>query len=494
MDLNPAFDYASRNFSNIKRDLLRRARVVAPTWTDRDPSDFGMMFVDLWSYMGDVIHFYIDRASKEAFIQTATQRESVLAFANLYDYRPNFRTAAEAIVYVANTTGASVTLPANTRFRVIHNDVYYTLHTPADITIPELETSAVPVFEGNRVDEEVLTASAPGSPNQKYVLRAQDVVPSTIRVFVYIGGERSEWIRYNSVGSIPSGVPGFVVNVNPEEEIEILFGDRSSGRTPPSGTLITISYTVSSGEEGNLPENSFIVFDGSPSNGLIIQGMSASVGGSDGESVESIRSALQSIIRTQDRAVTLEDYRDLALTVNGVYNSVASFELTPVDPVFPNNMVTIYPLPFVSDYLNFSDFEIPVPEEMRYSILDVLEPRSTLGVYVHVVDYISVLEVNITADVLIKANYVNRWVKEDIENALNALLTFDAVGFGKPIYTSDIYRAIINIEGVEVIEDAFLEMRDFANALVEPLDMSPVELIRKGTFTIDVFGGIDTSI
>ena len=98
----PGFDFASRDYSNIRRDLLARAERTVPEWTDRDPSDFSMVLVDMWAYMGDILHYYIDRAAGESFLDTATQKESVLALANLFDYKPRNRTAARATVYVSS--------------------------------------------------------------------------------------------------------------------------------------------------------------------------------------------------------------------------------------------------------------------------------------------------------------------------------------------------------------------------------------------------------
>ena len=489
MDLNPAFDYGSRNFSNIKRDLLRRAGIVAPSWTDRDPSDFGMLFVDLWSYMGDIVHYYIDRASKEAFIQTATQKESVLAFASLYDNVPNFRTSSNATIYVSNTGSASATILDGTEFRVIYNDLYFSFYTNEDITIPPETTANVAVVEGRRVTEEVLVTSADGTPNQGYLLRTPEVVPESIRVFVYEGGIKSEWFRYASVGDIPISVPGFVVNVNPEQEVEILFGDKSSGRIPPSGTLITISYTVSSGTEGNIPENQFVTFASSPSGNLLIQGMTAAVGGSDGESVESIRSALQSVIRSQQRAVTLQDYVDLTLSVNGVSKAVASYESGS-----GGASVTIYPAPFVAEYQNSSAFSIEVPEEMVAIIEALLAENATVGTTLEVVNSININQVNIEIDITINDKYVNRWVINDVEAAIDSLFSFDALDFGQEIRVSDIYKALTRIEGIDILNVVLIEMRDTNGNFIEEGALSPVELVRKGDVTINALGGITTSV
>jgi len=42
MATEQTFNYASRTYSTIRQDLLLRAAKVAPEWTDREPSDFGM--------------------------------------------------------------------------------------------------------------------------------------------------------------------------------------------------------------------------------------------------------------------------------------------------------------------------------------------------------------------------------------------------------------------------------------------------------------------
>ena len=88
------FDYTNRDYTSIRNDLLNRASVVLPEWTSRDNSDFGMLFVDLVAYMGDILHYYVDQAARESFLETATRRSSLLAIASLLDYIPHGRTAS----------------------------------------------------------------------------------------------------------------------------------------------------------------------------------------------------------------------------------------------------------------------------------------------------------------------------------------------------------------------------------------------------------------
>lgn len=512
MATNPAFDYSSRDYSNIRLDLLNRAAVVAPEWTDRDPSDFGMLLVDLWAYMGDVLHYYIDRASKEAFIQTATQRESVLAFANLYGYTPNFRTSAEAVVYVANTGSASAVIPVNTKFVALHNDVYYYFYSTASASAAPGELSNIDVAEGRLTEEEVLTSSANGYPNQKYILRDPDVVPNSVQVFVYEEGIKRQWVRYRTVADMPVGASGYVVYINPEGILEIYFGDRSSGRIPPSGTTITVSYVSSSGRLGNVPENSIFDFESSGNDFLNVVGSTPGLGGSDGEEVESIRRSLQSIVRAQDRAVTLGDYKSLALTVSGVYDAEVSYQIAvpvEIDPSYnitvlydsaasgdvPGiSLITIHPLPFISNYLDYSSFQIPIPSTLSDSVIDTVQEKAMLGVTVECASEIELKEVNISATITVDKRYVASWVKTNVELVLDSFFEFGIVRFGKELSLGEVYRAIFNIEGVENCVITTLEMRDEEGTLTPTGELGAVEMIKKGTYTITTVGGITTSV
>ena len=115
------FDYTNRDYISIRNDLLNRASVVLPEWTSRDNSDFGMLFVDLVAYMGDILHYYVDQAARESFLETATRRSSLLAIASLLDYIPHGRTAAQTSITLNATNSlatdaAPILIPANTKF------------------------------------------------------------------------------------------------------------------------------------------------------------------------------------------------------------------------------------------------------------------------------------------------------------------------------------------------------------------------------------------
>jgi hypothetical protein len=87
----------------------------APQWTNRDPADFGMTLLELFSYMGDILNYYIDRAANESFITTATQRSSILQLANLLGYTPTTGTASTVTLTFQNSSATPISLPALTQ-------------------------------------------------------------------------------------------------------------------------------------------------------------------------------------------------------------------------------------------------------------------------------------------------------------------------------------------------------------------------------------------
>ena len=60
-------DYTNRDYAAIRSQMIGLARGLMPEWeTVGEESDFGTLLVELFAYMGDVMHFYIDRAAGES--------------------------------------------------------------------------------------------------------------------------------------------------------------------------------------------------------------------------------------------------------------------------------------------------------------------------------------------------------------------------------------------------------------------------------------------
>ena len=111
----PSIDYTSRDYASILADMTALIPNFSPAWTNRDPADFGMTLLELFSYMGDILNYYIDRAANESFITTATQRSSVLQLAQMLGYTPGSSMASKTTLTFQNSTSSPITIPALTQ-------------------------------------------------------------------------------------------------------------------------------------------------------------------------------------------------------------------------------------------------------------------------------------------------------------------------------------------------------------------------------------------
>lgn len=88
-------NYLSKDFNSFKQNLVEYVKSYFPgTYKDFSENSTGMMFIELASYVGDVLSYYIDYQFKEGFIQYASERNNVVTLANYLGYKPKPSTAA----------------------------------------------------------------------------------------------------------------------------------------------------------------------------------------------------------------------------------------------------------------------------------------------------------------------------------------------------------------------------------------------------------------
>lgn len=95
---NPNFkdvNYLSKNFAEFRQNLIEFAKAYYPnTYSDFNEASPGMMFIEMASYVGDVLSFYIDNQFKENLLLFAKERQNVLAISQALGYKPKLTAAA----------------------------------------------------------------------------------------------------------------------------------------------------------------------------------------------------------------------------------------------------------------------------------------------------------------------------------------------------------------------------------------------------------------
>jgi hypothetical protein len=81
--------YLNKDFSAFKDNLVEFAKTYFPkTNTDFTDASPGMMFIEMASYIGDVLSYYVDDTFKESLLTTAEDQENVIALAQFLGYKP----------------------------------------------------------------------------------------------------------------------------------------------------------------------------------------------------------------------------------------------------------------------------------------------------------------------------------------------------------------------------------------------------------------------
>jgi hypothetical protein len=87
--------YLNKDFSSFKADLIDYAKAYYPTvYNDFSQASPGSMFIEMASYVGDVMSFYLDNQLQETFLQYAKQKNNLYTLAYMLGYRPKVSSAA----------------------------------------------------------------------------------------------------------------------------------------------------------------------------------------------------------------------------------------------------------------------------------------------------------------------------------------------------------------------------------------------------------------
>ncbi len=98
-DLKRDIRYIDRDFNSFRNALVNYSKTYFPnTYNDFTDTSTGMLFMEMASYVGDVLSFYLDNQIQETFIQKARQQENLYQMAYLLGYKPKVTTASSVDV------------------------------------------------------------------------------------------------------------------------------------------------------------------------------------------------------------------------------------------------------------------------------------------------------------------------------------------------------------------------------------------------------------
>ena len=403
---------------------------------DFEGSNFSVL-IDTLAYNTYITAFNSNMIVNESFLDSATVRENVVSLARNIGYVPRSRSAAKAnISFSFNTTSTSPTATLSAGLVCVGTieNSNYVFSIPNDIVTTIVNGVAtfdnIDVFQGTFLRKQFVVD---GSLDQRFLLDNSFIDSSTIVVKVKglsdTGTLGREYTLSNNILNVDSTSEIYLIQEARDERYELLFGDGYFGKKLENGAVISATYIITDGKDGNGPTNfsySGRVVDDLgnpivPSNNITITTNSAAANGGDIESVDSIKYFAPRIYASQYRAVTARDYEAIIQSIYPNTESVAVVggeELDP--PEFGQVLISIKPKN--GDYV--SDFD-------KQNIQSKLKNYSLSGINQRIID-LKVLYVEIDSAVYYNSSQVSNVneVKSKVMRVLNTFSTSNINKFG----------------------------------------------------------------
>lgn len=182
--------YLNRDFTSLRTSLIDYAKTYfSSTYNDFSPSSPGMMFIEMSSYVGDVLSFYLDNQIQETYLQYARQTDNLFELAYMFGYKPKVTGVATTTIdfyqQIPSKLSGSISIP----------DFDYTLLIPASSTIRSSGNSDISYLVEDSVDFSVSSSLDPteitiyqssgGTPVSYLLKKSRPAISATINTTTF---------------------------------------------------------------------------------------------------------------------------------------------------------------------------------------------------------------------------------------------------------------------------------------------------------------------
>ena len=358
----PLVNFSNLDFDEIKESIKDYLRANS-NFTDYDFEGSNLStIIDTLAYNTYITSYNTNMVSNEVFLDSATLRENVVSLARNIGYVPQPRKASSAtvsfVVDSRNLKASALTLKAG--LVAVTNSVNlerYTFCIPEDITVPINPSGYanfrdIKIYQGTYISQTYTVTSR--NPFQRFILPNPGIDTNLLNVTVFDSESSSvsrKYKQYNSLFDVNGLSAIYFLQEIEGERYELLFGDGIFGTKLQEPNFVRIDYITSEGEAPNGVSNFRYAGSMVDNNGVsvtsgisLVTTVSPSSGGTDIESIESIKKYAPATYSSQNRVVCASDYESLIPQIYRDTQSVSAYggeELTP--PVFGKVFISIKP-------------------------------------------------------------------------------------------------------------------------------------------------------
>lgn len=539
--------YIDKDFNNFRNSLIEFTKTYFPdSYTDFSPSSPGMMFMEMASYVGDILSFYQDNQIQETFTQYARQTPNLYQLAYMMGYKPKATGAAVADVTIFCVVPASSglpdlsyapTIPSNTVIQssiqgsstfVTQDFIDFTASGSANSTdfsvyevaagVPQsfLLKKTIPALSAETKTVEFSFGSYEKFPTVEIkdnniidITDCTDTSGNTWYEVPYLGQETVYKPQRNGGVDTPYLLKllrtqnRFITRFTEKNKLQIQFG--SGGATSnsddtivpnasnigqnnsnlntftafapdnftftntygvsPVNTTLTFTYLKGGGISSNASagtltsiNKTLITFDNSPGgstttvlNSIGCTNEFAATGGTSGDTPDQIRENSLRMFGTQKRSVTQDDYTVRALSMPGIYGSVAKVYLEPekIENLNPNLRPAVLDA-YVLGYDGNKSLT-STSNNFKNNLTTYLSQYKMVNDTVKVKDGF-VVNIGVNFKIVTRPNYSGNVVLTKCIQVLQSYFDIDKWQINQPIFLTDIYTLLDRVEGVQTVK------------------------------------------
>lgn len=291
-------------------------------------------------------------------------------------------------------------------------------------------------------------APAPLAVDAASAATHQNVADAVPQIALAADPPDDPWHARRDLLSSGSGDRHFVVELESDGSASLRFGDDTHGTRPRPGTGFTATFRIGNGAAGNVAAESIRHVATTVAGIDRARNPLPAIGGTDPEAVERVRRFAPVAFRTQERAVTTDDYAAMAERHRQVQRAAASFRWTGS---WRTVFVTADPFDGTPPGTGDGPFDPPLPVELEPFRMAGHDLDTSIPVYVP-------LEVEMA--VCVKAGYFRSDVKRALLDVFSSrrlpdgrlgLFHADNLTLGQPVYLSPLIAAAYAVDGVESV-------------------------------------------
>lgn len=476
--------YLDLTINELFAQILDYKRANCPNYTDENPSDPGTQFLWLWCILSDFMRQHINRTALNCFLPTVTDRVSLEALCQMLNYELGHAAAAAvSVTFTIESGHPEIAIDAGTQVATEGTEDSPTIifETDSDQLVPiGTDSVAINCVHGYAVTEETL-GSSEGEASQVFYAAKTGVLWQSETVEINDGGWEA-WTRVTDfIDSIASS-KHYKIAEGSDGSYYIMFGDGVNGKIPPSGSNnIRISYRVGGGEIGNVAAGTVIELVNDVQYIASITNAAAASGGTDLETIAHAQKFAPAMLRSTDRAISIQDIKTLAETyVSPIYGRIAKAAVTEVGTITAE--VRIVPAAGGDP-----------STELKQALKEYLSDKRVVCNYLDVLDPIYNV-VDIDLSIWVKDGHLVSKVVDAVRAALVTYLspTYQdpTTGlypheFGRNVYTSDLVKIVASVSGVDHCS--------FTTPSAD-VDVEDYEIVDIGTLNITAYlGGVSSS-